>query len=147
MLLKDVLKVVGESELGSFPWGRSVVSVVNGFVDEEYQISLKSKGDDVNRAIESIPEEGRETVLSARMRADGYVALNTTSVNDDVVAQERSRHNTKAIAVFVFISSLCFIAIVMTMTTTHRHYKSGEPMETSWLVPLIEGILSALQTM
>lgn len=143
MHLRDVLKVVGESELSRFPWGRNVVSIVNGFVEESYQLTLESKGADVDRAIATINEIEREMVLSAKVRIDGFVAPPVPSANDDVQI-ERNNSKTKSIAVFFFIGTLCLIALVMTFSISYGHLE-GKPMDVSGLKLVFDAILGAIE--
>ena len=124
-----------------------MVSLVNSFVSEDFQLSLASKGVDVDRAIAAINEVEREMVLSAKVRIDGFVAPAVTSANDDdAVTIERNKSKVKSILVSMFIGSLCLIALIMTFGTTFRH-QAGEPMDTSWLKPLIDAAISILQSM
>lgn len=134
--------MVGESELEKFPWGRNVVSIVNGFVEESFQLSLSSKGADVDRAIATISDIEREMVLSAKVRIDGFVALPTPSANDDVQT-ERNNSKTKSIVVFWFIGTLCLIAVVMTFSISYAHIQ-GQPMDTSGLKLVFDAILQAI---
>lgn len=144
MLLRDVLKVVGESELKSFPWGRSVISLVNGFVDEARQLTLSSTGTDIVLAIESINEMEREMVLSAKVSADGFIAPPTPSANDDVQT-ERKQSNSKSIALFMFVGTLCLIALIMTLSASYAHLE-GRPMDTSGVEMVLNAILEALKS-
>lgn len=142
MHLRDVLKVVGESELERFPWGRNVVSLINGFVKPDQQISLSSKGDQINAAISSIDEVTRELLLAAKVNLDGFISQAAPAANDEI-SEEASTHKTKSIAVLLFLGVLCFIAVVLTLSSSYVHVKGGE-MDTGGLKLVLETILVLL---
>jgi len=78
MKLDDVLKVVGSSTLDAFPWGSSVVMLVNSFLPDDQQLTGKSTGEQLSLSISGLPVEQQQAILTAKINPLKAVAdLNT----------------------------------------------------------------------
>lgn len=67
MLISDVIKVLGDSSLGDFPWGVAVADTINLFTPDERRLSTASNGADVEKAIESLDADTRALIMRARI--------------------------------------------------------------------------------
>lgn len=67
MKLDDVLKVVGSSTLDAFPWGSSVVMLVNSFLPDDQQLTGKSTGEQLSLSIGGLPVEQQQAILTAKI--------------------------------------------------------------------------------
>lgn len=68
MKITDVIKVMGSTPLGMFPWGCTVRDSVNLFLDPKViQLTDKSTGADIQSALDSLPNDVRQLILIANL--------------------------------------------------------------------------------
>jgi hypothetical protein len=132
MLLDDVLKVVGTSELRDFPWGPSVITLVNSFIEDHSQLTLASTGVDLVDAIGKVEETQRLMLLQARI---GIVAVapHTCSANDEDGNETVTKDKTRSIVSIGFTIILCFIAMVLTLSMSYSATKNGTELDLNGL--------------
>lgn len=67
MLMSDVIKVLGDTPLKSFPWGCTVRDTVNLFVESDHRITEESTGAGVKAALNTLSPDTKALVLQAKL--------------------------------------------------------------------------------
>jgi hypothetical protein len=116
MILDDVLRVVGDSALSDFPWGRNVVLLVNGFTPVDTNLKLDSTGIELKEAMLNVAEEHRALLLNARVFIDDNHGLSCS--NDAVIGAVKAEHKVRNIIVVGFAMMLCLVAMLLTLSSS-----------------------------
>lgn len=146
MLLGDVLKVVGTSELRDFPWGSNVVSLVNSFVPEQAQLSLSSTGAELAYAVGLVDEDHRPILLQARIGVT-VLGKRESSANDDETDDTVAKAKTRSIVTIGFTSVLCLIAVVLTLGMSISSVKHGTELDASSLTAILKMITEVITSL
>ncbi len=112
MRLSDVLKVIGTSKLTDFPWGESVVDLVNSFTPDDTVITLESSGAEVEAAIAKVDQTHLPILLQAKVI--GGKVQRDDGVSDAVIGHLNSQNKAKSLLLMMFTGTLCLVAVMMT---------------------------------
>jgi hypothetical protein len=126
MILKDVVNVVGSNLLEAFPWGKSVILLVNSFTHDDHALSLASTGDDLVAAIAQVDPTQRPMLLNAKvMPSTGQEGL--FRINDSVIVRVKNDYLMRNVIMVTFTSILCVIASLLTFSAAFvESASSGE---------------------
>jgi hypothetical protein len=143
MTLDDVLKVVGNSSLTDFPWGRNVALLVNGFTPVDVNLKHDSTGQELKDAIDRVPEPNRTLLLNAQVYVDHVQDL--MCANDPRLISVKSGHHVKKIIMVGFAGMLCSIAIVLTLSLTLTSPVSNAQGSSMTLKGALETIVEVIE--
>lgn len=135
MRLSDVLKVIGTSKLIDFPWGESVVDLVNSFTPDDTTITLESSGAEVEAAIAKVDQTHLPILLQAKVirgKTAGNGRLSST-----VLGHIDSHHKAKALLLMLFTGTLCLIAVMLSFGIGYDTIVNGKPGDFSVLKDIL----------
>jgi hypothetical protein len=148
MILQDVINVVGSDLLEAFPWGKSVIILVNSFTHDDHALSLASTGIDLVAAIAQVEPTQRAMLLNAKV-------LPSTSqeglfrINDSVIVRVKNDYMMRNVIMVGFTAILCLIASLLTFSATYMesmaHGEDGREGFISMLSILLEILKSIIE--
>lgn len=142
MQIQDVLKVVGLSTLGSFPWGARVINLVNSFLPEGTELTLDSTGEDLEKALNSLTEVQRTTLLTATI---SFRRNDIPEESEEIIEKGysgRIRFNP-GVAIVIFIG---LVALVLTFSMSINSIKTGSMQDSSGLVQVLNILADLAKT-
>lgn len=148
MLLSDVLKVIGTSELRDFPWGHNVVALVNSFVSEQAQLTIASTGTDLEMAVSKVDAAQRDLLLRARVGMISHVDQAASANDADLLDEQDEKNKTRSIISIAFSAILCLIAVVLTVSMSYSASINGTEIDVEGIgsfLKIIHEIISSLQ--
>lgn len=142
MQIQDVLKVVGLSTLGSFPWGVRVINLVNSFLPEGTELTLDSTGEDLEKALASLTDNQRSTLLTATI---SFRRNDLPEESQEIIERGHSgriRINGGVILVLL----IGFIALCLAFSLSVNSIKTGTSQDTSGLVEILHILADLAKT-
>lgn len=146
MTLGDVLRVVGDSALSDFPWGRNVVLLVNGFTPDDTNLKTSCTGLELKAAMETVAAEHRTLLLNARVLIDDHQGM--TCVNDAMISQVNASHKLRNLIVLGFALVLCLIAGVLTISNVPTEVITDEQTveNTNTVIEMLMSVLEKFKS-
>lgn len=138
MKIGDALGIIGPVSLDLFPWGQTVVGIINSHLadtPENERPTVESTGTEVWDILNKLSEEQRDAILDIELGALGKTTIDV--VNESVPGRVDYAKKTRSIFAVVFGGVILLISIVLTLALYQTSTTSGTMGDTSGL----EGVL------
>lgn len=137
MEIRDAIRIAGTTAMELFPWGKTVVNVVNEFLPDNVKLNDKSSGVDLYQVLQQLPAEVQAVLLSKQVE---LAIVESNNERDKVVAREEADVTGKTArptVVLMLTGMVVAVAILIAVAYTTVAQQTGTMPDTG----LLEAIL------